>query len=287
MKISVVVWIILSCLLLLFPLGFLVYYLIAYFKKSKALVAKKIEEIKELDMMRTSILEDSVKENPENFSDTKQEQLVFASQVQVQEDVVVTPQETIKKSIADKQKKLLEKIKYDALVAKEKGKIEEFEKKLIEGLAIDPDNMEFHQLLSDLYFTIGNYKKALSLLKRIVDEDPQDHKAIWQVGEIYLSKGEFQTAELLIEKAIAMKPSNPKYYVSMVEILYNTDRKRDAAEVLEKVSKLRPANVPYLLALADLYAEIEDIDNAKKYYYRVLEYEPSNTKAKQKLQSFS
>jgi tetratricopeptide (TPR) repeat protein len=71
----------------------------------------------------------------------------------------------------------------------------------------------------------------------------------------------------------------------MVEILYNTHRKQDAAEVLEKVVKLRPANVSYLLALADLYAEIDDVDSAKKYYYRVLEYEPSHIKAKNKLQT--
>jgi tetratricopeptide (TPR) repeat protein len=142
-------------------------------------------------------------------------------------------------------------------------------------------------LLADFYFSIGNHKKALSLLKRIIENDPHDHKAIWQIGEIYLITGDFETAELLIEKAIAINPSNPKYYMSIVELLYNTERKREAVDVMEKVVKLRPTVPSYLLTLADLYNELGDVDNAKKNYFRVLEYEPSNEKAKKKLKHLS
>jgi tetratricopeptide (TPR) repeat protein len=73
----------------------------------------------------------------------------------------------------------------------------------------------------------------------------------------------------------------------MVEILYNTDRKKYAIEVMEKVVKLRPTNTVYLLTLADLCYEVQDFDTAKKNYFRVLEYEPTNEKAKSKLRSLS
>ena len=283
------------------------YYIIKYYRKSRELVVKKVAEIKELDAMRNDILDERKKENeeteqfvdneiqntPDAFSETQEVQKPHESTDDTSDqhtndsdtvDVSV-PVEAKQRIIAEKQKKLLEKIKYEALVAKEKWKIDEFEKKLVEWLAIDPDNVDFQELLADLYFTLGHYKKSLSLLKKVIDNDPQDHKAIWQIWEIYLSKWEFHTSELLVEKAIAIKPSNPKYHISMVEILYNTHRKQDATEVLEKVVKLRPANVSYLLALADLYVEIDDLDNARKYYYRVLEYEPSHIKAKNKLQT--
>ncbi|MBU0626371.1 tetratricopeptide repeat protein [Patescibacteria group bacterium] len=92
---------------------------------------------------------------------------------------------------------------------------------------------------------------------------------------------------MLIEKAIAINPSNPKYYMSMVELLYNTDRKREAIEVMEKVVKLRPTVASYLLTLADLYNEVGDTDNAQKNYFRVLEYEPNNEKAKKKLKNLA
>lgn len=182
-----------------------------------------------------------------------------------------------------KKRKLLEKIIYDALGFRKDGKLDEYEKKIIEWLAIDPQDKDLNKLLADLYFTMSNYKKALPILKKIVEMDPKDHKAIWQIGEIYLTSGDFDVAEMLIQKAISINPTNPKYYISMVELLYNTDRKDDAIVEMDKVIKLRPTNSAYMLTLADLYQEINDVDNAKKYYFRVLEYEPSNEKAKKKL----
>lgn len=187
------------------------------------------------------------------------------------------------KTILIKKRKLLEKIIYDALGFRKDGKLDEYEKKIIEGLAIDQEDKDLNKLLADLYFAMSNHKKSLPILKKIVDMDPKDHKAIWQIGEIYLTSGDFNIAELLIQKAIGINPTNPKYYVSMVELLYNTDRKHDAIIELEKVIKLRPTNSAYMLTLADLYKEVNDLDNAKKYYFRVLEYEPSNEKAKKTL----
>ncbi|OQB42268.1 MAG: Tetratricopeptide repeat protein [candidate division CPR1 bacterium ADurb.Bin160] len=73
----------------------------------------------------------------------------------------------------------------------------------------------------------------------------------------------------------------------MVEILYNTERKKDAIAVMEKIVKLRPTNSNYALTLAELYEETQDNDNAKKYYFKVLEQEPNNEKAKRKIQELS
>lgn len=186
-----------------------------------------------------------------------------------------------------KKRKLLEKIIYDALGLRKDGKFDDYEKKIIEWLAIDPEDKDLNKLLADLYFTIGNYKKALPILKKNVEVDPKDHKAIRQIGEIYLSSSQFNVAELLIQKAIGINPTNPKYYISMVELFYNTDRKQDAIAEMEKVIKLRPTNSAYMLTLADLYQELHDLDNAQKYYFRVLEYEPSNEQAKKKLKDLS
>jgi tetratricopeptide (TPR) repeat protein len=273
------------------------YYVIRYFKKSSEFFSKKIDEIKELDSMKNVLLQEAddadseddtavVASSDESIADeTVVEDLIKQPEAPMVGTPTTTPaQEHVQKDIEQRQKKLLEKIRYEALLAKEKGKIDEFEKKIVEGLAIDSENLELNQMLADLYFTLGNYKKALTLLKKVIEIEPQDHKAIWQIGEIYLSKGEFETAELLIEKAVDLKPSNPKYHISMVEVYYNTNRRDLAVETLEKVVKLRPANVPYLLALADLYFEIGDMESAQRYYFRVLEYEPSNVKAKSKLQ---
>ncbi|MEI7919627.1 MAG: tetratricopeptide repeat protein [bacterium] len=48
-------------------------------------------------------------------------------------------------------------------------------------MAIDGEDKDLNKLLADLYFTMGTYKKALPILKKIVELDPKDHKAIWQI----------------------------------------------------------------------------------------------------------
>ena len=293
-KLGTTLWIILTVILLIFPIRILVILLTKKWSKLISLIKQKIHNIKTLDKMRNELLQQRAKEVREenNINNDMMISSIFENKetepdVEIEEQEQNDNTENINKNILEKQKKLLEKISYEANVYKKDGKLEEYEKKLIEGLAIEPDNLDFNKQLADLYFTVWNHKKALSLLKKIIEEDPDDHNAIRQIWEIYLISGDYETAELLIEKAINTKPNNPKYYISMVEILYNTERKKDAIAVMEKIVKLRPTNSNYALTLTELYKETQDKDNAKKYYFKVLEQEPNNEKAKRKIQELS
>lgn len=284
-------WIILTSILLLYPLWFLLYFLFKDVLKYGFVFWNKIVSQKTLHKIRQEILQQNVfeqeehsssKNELEDLSDEPLPEIKDISEIQKH-----TLDELVDKEFSKKKKKMIEKIVYEALVYRKEGKLEEYEKKIIEWLAIEPNDRDLNKLLADFYFNLWNYKKALSLLKKIIELDPQDHKAIWQIGEMYLITWDFETAELLIDKAISINQSNPKYYISMVEVFYNTDRKKEAVDMMEKVVKLRPTNATYMLTLADLYTELSDVDNAKRYYFRVLEYEPGNEKAKNKLKELS
>jgi len=287
LKLGVISWIILTIVLSLFPLGFLFYFLFKDITKYFFVFWNKIVSEKVLNKIKNEIIQENLVNTyqSEEISEEKQD-LLQEDSVNIEKEKP-SLEELVDKEFSKKKKKMIEKIVYEALVYRKEWKLDEYEKKIIEWLAIDPNDRDLNKLLADFYFNLGNYKKALSLLKKIIEIDPQDHKAIWQIGEMYLITGDFETAELLIDKAISINQSNPKYYISMVEVLYNTDRKREAVEMMEKIVKLRPTTPSYLLTLADLYLELQDYWSAKKYYFRVLEYEPSNEKAKQKLKELS
>ncbi len=292
-KFGTILRMILSIIIVAFPIGIIIFLLSRKWSKWRKIIKQKINNLKTLDKMREDLLKKRVQEvKEENNIDEEITSKIFENKETNEEKIKKEKQENEKKehsnkTIQEKQKKLLEKIFYEANVYKKEGKLENYEKKLIEWLAIEPNNLELNKQLADLYFTIGNHKKSLSLLKKIIEEDPEDHNAIRQIWETYLITWDYETAELLIEKAINLKPNNPKYHISMVEILYNTERKKDAVAVMEKIIKLRPTNSNYALTLAELYEEIHDKDNAKKYYFRVLEQEPGNEKAKKKIQELS
>ena len=241
-------------------------------------VAEKNEEDK---------AEEKVDEKKETKKDEKsQEKQEDKSESSVFDETISldTPSEKV---LDDKEKKNIERIILESTTLKNGWKYDEYEKKIIEWLAIDPSNLELTRMLADYYFTIWSYKKALPLLKKIIEREPEDHKSLWQIWEIYFINWDNWTAELLVDKAVNLKPDSPKYNLSLVEIYYNTDRIMDAISCMEKVIKLRPTNTNYLFTLAMLYEEIGDIANAKKNYYTILEFEPSNDKAKKKLRQFT
>lgn len=312
-KIGTFLWIILTIVLIGFPVLIIAFFLSKKVQKVLGRFYDKFKQVHVLKRFKEDILFKSKKAQPhkEETEDIDAPKIMDVSDSfpevasPINEPVIVEEKIDIIQNIVDasdidspvpqqediifdkesflKNKKLMEKIVYEALVLRKEGKLDDYEKKLIEWLALDPNDKDLNRFLADYYFSLGNHKKSLSLLKKIVELDPKDHKAIWQIGEIYLTSWDFETAELLIEKAITINPANPKYYVSMVELYYNTDRKHDAIQQLEQIVRLRPTNPSYMLTLADLYSEIDDLDNAQKYYFRVLEHEPSNEKAKKKL----
>ena len=284
-KLLAYAWIALTVAMIVIPLGLLLWRAsrrFLWFIKTKAQVVKENKEMQEIKeelqeqendfiLNNYSTEVEETKENPELDDETKEENTEPKNSVEDKE----------------KNKKKLETILIEANILKNSGKFEQYEKKLIEGLAIDDESLEILKPLSELYFTLGNYKKALSLLKKVSEKDPNDHKAIWQIWEIYFMAGYNQTAELLVEKAINLKNDNPKYYLTMVEIFYNSNRSWEALAYMEKIVKLRPTNPKYLLATAELYEQVGDLDNAKKYYFNVLEYEQNNEKAKAKIREFT
>ena len=284
-KLLAYAWIALTVAMIVIPLGLLLWRAsrrFLWFIKTKAQVAKENKEMQEI--------KEELQEQENEFISNNYSTEVEEAKDTPQEDLETKEENTEPKNSAEdkeKNKKKLETILIEANILKNSGKFEQYEKKLIEGLAIDDESLEILKPLSELYFTLGNYKKALSLLKKVSEKDPNDHKAIWQIWEIYFMAGYNQTAELLVEKAINLKNDNPKYYLTMVEIFYNTDRSSEALAYMEKIVKLRPTNPKYLLATAELYEQVGDLDNAKKFYFNTLEYEPTNEKAKNKIRELS
>ena len=131
---------------------------------------------------------------------------------------------------------------------------------------MEPQSVEITRALADYYFASGQSKKALPLLKRVVDYHPDDHKSLRQIAEMYLDAGDFETAEVLVNKACSIDHDNPKYATTMVEIYYNTGRMEDAIATMEEVVKRRPSRIGYWEALAKLYEEIRDYEFAEQCY---------------------
>jgi len=215
----------------------------------------------------------------------EQEKKNKAVKKQRQKKVEKTQEQLIQEQkVKEKNQKKIHEIKMSAITFKERGKLDEYEKKLIEWLALDSDNHEFQEKLSDYYFDQWNYVKAQSILKKIVNRNPANHKAIWQIWQVYYHQKDLDTAKILIEKAISVKSDNPKYYISLVDINYTKWNLKDAIKNMEKVLKLRPSKIEYLLGIATLHEENGEPNKARAYYSKIIEIDPLHTQAKDGLE---
>jgi len=202
----------------------------------------------------------------------------------VQKDNIEISKEEGKERVLDEKTKLkLERLKIQALAMKERWDIQGYERKIIEWLSIDPYNTEFLKMLWELYFNLWRYNKALPILKKMLEKQPNNDRVMWQLGKIYYEKWDYDTAKLFIEKAISINSKNPKYFISLAEVFYAEDNIDGSIHAVKKALKLRPQNINYLLSIASLYEELGNQDMAKKYYYKVLEIEPWNEIAKSKI----
>lgn len=188
--------------------------------------------------------------------------------------------------LQDKHDKNLKKIKYEALLFKQRNDMAGYEKKLIEWLILDPDDIDIYRQLADFYFSDGKYAKALSMFRKILAFDENDHHALWQIGEIYIEQWQYEDAQVFIEKALSLSPDNPKYYISLIDICIAKSDMETALVHLEKIVALRPRNISYLMALGEMYEKLWRSEDAKQTYFRVLEIDPLHTDVKHILKRF-
>ena len=187
--------------------------------------------------------------------------------------------------VRDKFEKHIQKIRYEIGILKQRNDILWYEKKLVEWITLLPNDIDFQKQLADLYFHQGKYKKAQSLLKKILIDNPSDHYALWQVGEIATVEWNNEDAYLYLQQAYATCEDNPKYCFSLAQWYYDHDALDQALPLMEKMVKLRPKNIDYIVSLSHVQHKMWMIEQARQSLLRALELDPMNLTLKNYLKS--
>ena len=107
------------------------------------------------------------------------------------------------------------------------------------GCADDAEKKARHQERAKQYIEGEEFKKAVIELKNVIQLDPQDDAAYYELGEIYLKLGQGDEAFQSFSRAVSINPENldAQLKVGQISLLINrTQEARDKAEfVLEKL----------------------------------------------------
>lgn len=163
-----------------------------------------------------------------------------------------------------------------------------------QGLVVDARAQ--YMIVAEACLREGQARKALDILRKVADLDPQNSEARIQLAEGYLREGlPDQAAAAYIEagaqflarneteRAVEVYHSaleiNPRDYTALHGLL-NTHIARgtpdEAAELLEQALAARPDDIELLSMLADAYLKAEDGPAAERVINKLVEHEASN-----------
>lgn len=153
--------------------------------------------------------------------------------------------------------------------------------KFEEALKINPNLIEAHAVLADIYVDQKKYKEALAAADRVLQARPDDKPALTARYDAATALGDKATAAAAMKALSAVAPG-PEAAVRLLNEgveHYNAGRIPQAIEVFEQVVKLDPnqAKVHYMLGLS--YANADQKDKARTHLSKFLELAPNDKDA--------
>lgn len=145
------------------------------------------------------------------------------------------------------------------LYAKHLRKMDQALKYANEAVALDPTNIEAYQRVYDVELAMGDPRKALAALDRARNVQSVDPLFWIRLGKLYAS--------------IVFKNETPP----------SPDELRRVNEIFERAAKTAKDDAAVLKDIADYYAASQQIQQAIPLYLRVLELQPDDTNAREKL----
>lgn len=113
---------------------------------------------------------------------------------------------------------------------------------------------------------IGDYSQAEALFKQVVEENPQNDAAYYELANMYYRKNNIEDALLFASEAARLDPGN-KWYQLLLAELYQKNKQFDkAAEVFERMIEIDPENIEYRFNLAASLIFDEEYADAIEQY---------------------
>jgi len=121
------------------------------------------------------------------------------------------------------------------------------------ALALNPDLVEGHICLGNVYNGTGQYEKGVEELQRALQSEPGNEDALRGLGDAYRKLGDLASAEVTYKKAVALRPHYWAVYNWLGGFYAAQNRYSDAAAMYKKVTELAPNNYIGYLNLGTMY----------------------------------
>lgn len=135
-------------------------------------------------------------------------------------------------------------------------------------------NIRAFSMLVSAYKRKGEYDKAIILLNKDIEINPEYLESYLMLGGVYSEKGDYDQAILMVNKAIKLNPRNARFYASRGNIYY---KKRDFDKALADYNhaiELDPKDELLYPSRASVYISLKNAGKAIADYSKAIELAP-------------
>lgn len=151
-------------------------------------------------------------------------------------------------------------------------------------LESDPENIQVRFNLAAAYERLGDFDKAESHFKRILERAPDNALALNYLGYMYADSGiKLDEAKEMIEKALEIEPDNGAYLDSHAWVLYKLGRYDEAIDAMNSAIERQQDDAILFDHRGDIYAALNESGKAKENWRKALEFDPDNDTIRAKL----
>lgn len=137
----------------------------------------------------------------------------------------------------------------------------------------------FQDALAELEKAKPDYEKAETLLKEVVEAEPNFAEAHYNLGVLYSTLNRYDEAVVHIEKARTVAPGELDHTVALAQAYAVTEQYTKSQNLLEEVIARQPANLTAKNNLAVLALKDGDDEKAMEYVRDVLKEDNENVGA--------
>jgi tetratricopeptide (TPR) repeat protein len=150
-----------------------------------------------------------------------------------------------------------------------------------DGLAEFPNAQDLLALQAELEHDGNEKEKALN---NFLESCPNCAFAHGRLGKLYFDRNSNDKVLYHYEKAVELEPNNVVYQKALADFYHNVlGRTEEALQLYLKILNANPADIENLLMLGHLSVSFKKFDSARVFYNKVIEFEPGNTDAKERL----
>lgn len=130
----------------------------------------------------------------------------------------------------------------------------------------------------------GKEKEAIGALRVLLAVYPDYALAHNDLGVLYYNEGNKEKALKHYEQAAQLEPNNLTFQKNLADFYYvEAGRVEEALQIYIKLLDANPTDTETLLILGQICESLKKVDDAKVFYNKVLEIEPGNANAIEKL----